>query len=198
MMTLSEYEKNPKELWDKRCEEEMARFDAFEKSDDFFRENKEWESQIIPIITGGDKSNICVDAGCGKGRYLSISRKFFKKVIAVDFSEKRIGMVEKLISDNEYTNIEPYCTSLDNMDKIQNNAVDGLYSVAVFMHLPNNIKNEALKEIHRIMSTGGVVVLMENFSIAGASGMYDCPSIIKDVWIMMIKDCGFNRSEEHT
>ena len=42
------------------------------------------------------------------------------------------------------------------------------------------------------MRIKGSGLLMENFSIAGASGMYDCPSIIKDVWIMMIKDCGFN------
>jgi ubiquinone/menaquinone biosynthesis C-methylase UbiE len=112
----------------------------------------------------------------------------FVRVIGVDFSASNLETAERSLEDLGLKNVDLYNSDLSDMGVIPEASVDFAYSMAVFMHMPNETKKKALKELARVLAPRGVAILIEIVPIV--EGAFDCPDIEEEKWEDMIEEAG--------
>jgi ubiquinone/menaquinone biosynthesis C-methylase UbiE len=92
-------------------------------------------------------SSIILDAPCGFGRWFDELSKNKRKIIGIDVSDAMIRAAQSNIKDNHkvITNVG----NIRNLD-MKNKQVDYVFSFALFKHLPDEIKADALAEFKRV------------------------------------------------
>ena len=186
-MNKQEYESNPQLYWENPLKV-GAGLPTLSGQLLPLSENPLWVKNILPDILINLNHNLCVDLGCGGGRYIGHTAQYFKQVVGVDFSKSNIEQARNYVSAAGIENITFYCTSLNLMANISVGSVDFAYSAAVFMHMTNEVKKAALKELSRILNPGGCAVLLEITSMKDAA--FDCPDITPKEWENMIVAAG--------
>ena len=185
-MNKQEYEKNPVSHWGTvLIDEEPSPLPADAKHPPL-NLNPIWACCMLPEITAKLEREVCLDLGCGAGRYLGYASQYFKKVIGIDFSERNLRNASKLFYN--FKNIEFLLTSLGDLSSIMSNTADFAYSAAVFMHMPNTTKKLALAELARVLKPDGYAILVEIVPIL--NGAFDCPDITQQEWNDMIREAG--------
>ena len=192
-MTKQEYEKDPKDYWEHPVSIGVG-LDLYSGGPVPESQNPLWVKNIQQDIIINPGKDLCVDLGCGGGRYLGGTAPYFKKVIGVDFSINNIDKARRHIESAGIKNVGFYLTSLADMWEIQSGIVDFAYSVAVFMHMPNETRMAALREIHRILRSDGRAVLLEITSME--HGAFDCPDLTPLEWENMLIEAGLVLDEK--
>ncbi len=123
------------------------------------------------------KDKVCVDAGCGSGRYSWALIKFgAKKVLAYDKSEDNIKL-----SKSRYKNSKLKFFVSNTLDlNLKENSVDFIFSNGVIHH--NKNINDQLKKLNYILKKKGKMWVYIN----GRMGLFEkiaetCRLILKDV-----------------
>jgi cyclopropane fatty-acyl-phospholipid synthase-like methyltransferase len=185
MMDRDAYENDPQAYWNQpRPEgESIEKTNAVDE-----RGIALFNAQVIPEAHVNPGRRVCLDLGCGGGRYIPSVAPMFGKVIGVDFSQSNLETARRSIDAMGLKNVELMLLDLDDMWRVEDNYADFAYSVAVFMHMPNDTKKKALKELARVLASGGVAVLIEIIPID--IGAFDCPEIEEQEWQEMIEEAG--------
>jgi len=102
-----------------------------------------------------------VDVGCGTGVFLMIAKRRYPRVqfIGLDPDKKALAIAQRRLAraaaDVELK--EAFAEQLPLRDE----SVDVVYSTLAFHHMPNSIKQQAIKEIHRVLRYGGKIVIAD-------------------------------------
>lgn len=183
-MNKTEYEKNPHAYWG-APQPGRGSNKVISKLPDISK-NPIWAKNIFPEIKLNINHELCLDLGCGGGRYIGHTSEYFKKVIGIDFSRYNIERATK--DYRNFDNIEFILANLTDISMIKNNSVDFAYSAAVFLHMPNSVKQVALKELARVLKPEGHAVLVEIVPIE--NGAFDCPDIKDFEWKDIVNIAG--------
>lgn len=107
-------------------------------------------------VRGGDICNATLlDVGCGRGRWLQFFSEYGARTVGVDLSEDAVESCRN-------KNMNAYVGSIAKMDMFADDQFDYVTSITVLLHLPYDIKEEAVKEIGRVVKKGGKILLLEN------------------------------------
>jgi ubiquinone/menaquinone biosynthesis C-methylase UbiE len=104
-----------------------------------------------------------LEIGPGKGNY---TREFAKavlpggKVYAVDIQESVVEYLKKKVEKENITNLIPQTGDVYNL-KFEDNTFDVVFGMTVLPEIGDPVR--ALKEIRRIVKTGGIVSFVEAF-----------------------------------
>lgn len=183
-MDKKEYEKNPHAYWgaplaDRGSDGSKSRIPDISQS-------PIWVKHIKSEIILNNRYNLCLDLGCGGGRYIGHTAEYFTKVIGIDFSEYNIEIAKRNYAS--FDNVSFIVANLAKINSILDNSVDFAYSVAVFTHIPKDTKKLALKELARVLRFEGCAILIEIVPLI--EGAFDCPDITRDEWISIIDEAG--------
>ncbi len=133
----------------------------FEESVDlFFQRHKKWE-----IDMDWFRNKICLDAGCGGGRFLvALARLGGKEVVGIDISREAVGAANKRARErrlNQVTAIEASVLKIPYPDGY----FDYVVSSGVIHHTPDPFG--AFLELDRVLKPGGKLFL----SVYGKGGI---------------------------
>jgi len=180
-LTKQEYEANPKAYWN-------MPHPIMEETKNTPSDMPLWVKYVQPEILKNTDHDLCLDLGCGGGRYITSSAMLFSKIIGIDFSESSLEIAKDYMHSTGAENIEFYNADLGDIKDIPDASADFAYSIAVFMHMPNETKRRALKELYRVLKPGGRAVLIEIVPLK--EGAFDCPDIRGEDWRDMIDEAG--------
>ena len=123
------------------------------------------------------KNKICVDAGCGSGRYSHALLKLgAKKIISFDKNPKTIAQAKKNCKSNKIK----FHIGENKFPKIKKNSVDFIFSNGV-MHHDYNIDKQ-LKSLSQILKKDGKMWLYVNGKMGLFSQIVDtCRDLLNDV-----------------
>jgi SAM-dependent methyltransferase len=193
MMTKQEYEKNPNTYWEHPIGIGIP-INLEEGKPLPLQKNPLWVNNIQQDIIINPGKDLCVDLGCGGGRYLGHTAEYFKQVIGVDFSSNNIARAKRYTDSIGIKNVLLYHTSLADMPDVMSDSVDFAYSVAVFMHMPDEIRKMSLQELRRILKPDGRAVLLEITSME--EGAFDCPNLTPLEWENMLINAGLDLDDK--
>jgi len=151
-----------------------------------------------------NEGNVVLDLGCGAGNDCFIARSMVGnsgKVIGLDITPEMLKMAWKNTDKTGYNNVEFRFGDIEDMP-VSDNVVDVVISNCVLNLVPNKLK--AFQEIQRVLKPKGIfsisdIVITKELpeKMRKAAGMYvGCVSgaIIKDEYLKMAQNCGFNTS----
>lgn len=96
-----------------------------------------------------------LDIGCGRGRWLMFFHdKHHADVTGIDLSSIAVQACKK-------KGFNAFEGSIVEMP-FENNNFDFINSTTVLLHLPYNVKGQAIAEISRVLKPGGKAILIEN------------------------------------
>jgi len=96
-----------------------------------------------------------LDLGCGRGRWLSFFEKNFSSIVTgIDLSQRAVE-----ISGSRGFNV---CQGSITQLPFEDNSFDFVTSVTVLLHLPYELKEQAVAEISRVLKPKGQVLIIEN------------------------------------
>lgn len=98
-----------------------------------------------------------LDLGCGIGRFTEFLQSRGAEVTGVDFCEDMLSL---------YTGCEKVCTSVNKLP-FEDKSFDVILSVWTLQHLTIKLLIETVKELDRILVTGGTVYIIEQVSEDG-------------------------------
>jgi len=131
--------------------------------DPAFSYEKYWQSRdyeqaseelCINHLLEGKKLKVGVDLGGGYGRLSSLLRKYCKKVTLVEPSRKQRRIAQQYLGSDPSVTILPGTAEKTGLPPA---SADLVIMVRVMHHLPDPLP--ALKEIHRILKPGGIMIL---------------------------------------
>jgi len=170
-MTI-EYDK-PKaaSYWDKRLlttKSQLRAVGYFAKAKIINLEYTLWEQNVIYKVINKLNPSIAVDLGCGVGRLSSVFRKLksINKLYLIDLSPAMLDSCkDKFSKIKKFQNIQLFFlnNSSDHVE-IKNNSIDFIMCMGIFEHLPQQMQEATIKEMHRILKTSSHCLLEVNNS----------------------------------
>lgn len=110
---------------------------------------------LIKDRLGNFKEKIALEIGCGTGRITEFLSRYFKKVFAVDISEKMIEEGQRRLKD--VSNIEFAAINGMQYPVIDDSSIDFVFSYIVFQHMPNKkVIKKNFEEIKRVLKNDGI------------------------------------------
>jgi SAM-dependent methyltransferase len=168
-MPEDEISRRMRDDWNARAREDAGYFVAFGRrdSDDaqFFKtateviNRLEWVLSRVPLAERG--SWRALEVGCGPGRLMRPMSRHFVEIHGVDVSDEMITRSKEKLSDIPHAHTQ-VCDG-STLPMFADETFDFVYSYAVFQHIPaREVIVSYLREIHRVMKTGGLAVLHFN------------------------------------
>lgn len=112
------------------------------------------------ILEGIDtaKNGTIVEIGSGMGRFvISISAMWqTARVIGVDISKKMNKLAKKTAKNNGAWGNYDFVKCDGRTIPLKDNEADAVYSILVFEHIPNDAKEQYIKEAARVLHQGGI------------------------------------------
>lgn len=142
-----------------------------------------------------------VDYGCGAGRVTKFIAKVAKRTIGTDISEKMIDRFRQRLGDTK--NIELFVGSGKDLEPLKNDSVDIIYSLWVFQHIPERIVPQIIKDCHRVLKKGGLLIFQMALDKEHRAGVCEpLPACSLAHWTKdevkeMCTDCKFTKYNEY-
>jgi len=122
---------------------------------------KRYREKIAETLHLRQENMKVLDAGCGSGSLaLDVKKQYPKCIIFAVDADPRILVIAQRKATREKVEInfkEAFLQKLPFID----NSFDVVYSSLVFHHLNKNSKNEAMKEIYRVLKKNGRFLLVD-------------------------------------
>lgn len=126
----------------------------------FFDRHRRWGKDW-----GWFKGKVCLDAGCGGGRYVvALAKLEAKRVYGVDISERAVEVARKRCGERGLVNTDIQVGSVLRLP-FPDETFDYVVSSGVIHHTPDPRK--AFKELVRVLKRGGTIFL----SVYGRGGL---------------------------
>ncbi len=127
----------------------------------FYARHKRWG-----IDTSWFKDKICLDAGCGGGRFVvALANLGAKKVYGIDISREAIGHGRKRAAERGFSENTEFMEASVLHLPFGDNTFDYVLSSGVIHHTPNPYKG--FQELVRVLKPGGTLF----FSVYGRGGL---------------------------
>ncbi len=126
--------------------------------DELSQEWNEYKQRPLPafnLLLPLGHDGICLDAGTGNGRHLSLLSQKYSEVYAIDNSQKLLSIAA---TNNAALKNVHFDFSDITLLPFENKMFDDVYCVAVLHHLPTQTIQVAFKEIHRVLKTNGLLI----------------------------------------
>ena len=119
-----------------------------------------FKSKVLNSVSLRD-GMIVADIGCGTGVFLKIAKQKYPNAsfIGIDPDEQALGIAERRFAKAGLS-IELKKAFAESLP-LDDQSVDVCFSSLAFHHMPDTIKNLAIKEIYRVLKTGGRVVIAD-------------------------------------
>ena len=103
-------------------------------------------------------AHVILDAGCGRGDLIKLlSREYSNsKIIGIDYSKDSVKIAKETLRDEQ--NIEILHADITFIP-IKSNSVDYIFCLDIVEHLYPEQLNKAVKEMRRILKTGGKILI---------------------------------------
>ncbi len=141
-MPISKKEKTTIESYNKTVEEYIKNVDTLHQY--------EASGRFISLISEG---SLILDLGCGPGRDAKIFADKGFRVIGIDLSEKMIDAAKSRVKNADFRNM-----NLKQLD-FKDDYFDAVWASASFLHIPKKDIPKAVKEVHRVLKSGGIFYL---------------------------------------
>lgn len=114
---------------------------------------KEYPIPEMPLPPAKGENQLLLDLGCGWGRWLVASGKKNYIPIGLDIRLEFLQTAQKVMSDN---NTKGYTVAADLQElPFKTNTMDMVWSFSVIQHTHLTRLESCIKEIHRVLHTGG-------------------------------------------
>jgi len=130
------------------------------------------------------EGGVMLEIGCGTGRwchYLAASGR----VVGVDISSSMVRRARELGRGPQF------CLSLAQALPFADNTFGLALSVAVLIHVPDELKPACVKELARVLQPGGAVILYERISPGLGAQVHPIPI---DGWVRLFSEQGMRLS----
>lgn len=150
------------DFWEKECVNNPLHFLATEKKEweleEYFATGRiEVDKRLTYLKENGfvpHKAQVMLEIGCGYGRMSCEFAKYFGSVYAIDISKVMIENAQKRFKD--VTNINFSENNGLDLAAYAQNMFDFCFSQDVFPYLPSSILLNYIKEVSRVLKSGGV------------------------------------------
>src|ERR1700677_4457119 len=156
--------------WNARAKEDAGYYVSFGRrdSDDalFFATATEvihggLECELVRVPLEQRGNWRALEIGCGPGRLMRPMSRHFVEIHGVDVSDEMITLAKQKLRD--IPNAHTYVTDGSTLPMFADESFEFVYSYAVFQHIPaREVIVSYLREIHRVMKTGGLPALHFN------------------------------------
>jgi ubiquinone/menaquinone biosynthesis C-methylase UbiE len=106
--------------------------------------------KFVELLT---EDSLVLDMGCGSGRDAKVFLEHGCRVVGIDLSEKMVSYAQKHVKEAEFKVMD--LRQLDFDDE----HFDGLWASASYLHISKADLENALKEAHRVLKSGGIFYL---------------------------------------
>lgn len=123
---------------------------------------KEMESIFETFL---DKCPVIMDFGCGAGEmlYVSAHSKKSEKLYGIEKGSNIINFLNEMISVNHFDNdIEVIDGGIDALKQFKNNSVDGIIISNVLDVVTEDVADNIMKNLLRVLKKGGFMLLKLN------------------------------------
>lgn len=127
---------------------------------EYFHEYKVQDTRLF-CIKNNIKDNVeILDFGAGTGSSIPYFNEIFKKskLHCLDVSKKSIEIAKKRFPKNTFD----YQYFNGEKTDYAENKFDLIFSACVFHHIPPQMYEKILNELHRILKPGGVIIIFEH------------------------------------
>ena len=107
---------------------------------------------VLPLVKG----KVALDAACGEGYGSKILADAAQRVIGVDISEDAVNRARKAYSDQ--TNLSFIAESVADLS-LPDESVDIVVSFETIEHISEELQQEFLEQIHRVLKKDGLLVM---------------------------------------
>lgn len=99
------------------------------------------------------KDKIVLDVGCWTGQFEQLAYKSAKKMVAIDSNPEAIEFAKRNLPDVKFI--------VAKADKLPlpNSYFDTVFLMDVLEHVPKGSEDEVLRQIHRVIKPGGILVI---------------------------------------
>ncbi len=115
--------------------------------------------QIIKNTDVVGKSVLDIGCGCGGAAFHLIKKHGAKSVVGIDTEELVIKTAEELAIKNNLSNLAEFKRVNPGPLNFPDQSFDVIFSKEVFLHILD--KEELLKNVHRVLKPGGIVVVSD-------------------------------------
>jgi SAM-dependent methyltransferase len=115
------------------------------------------EAELVRLPAVDPASRRALEVGCGPGRLMIPLSRHFAEIHGVDVSDEMIRMARELLAGVPNTRV--HVNNGADLAMFEDGYFDFVYSCVVFQHIPSKqIVLNYLREIHRALKTGGVLL----------------------------------------
>ncbi|OGH33369.1 MAG: hypothetical protein A3A47_03935 [Candidatus Levybacteria bacterium RIFCSPLOWO2_01_FULL_37_20] len=99
------------------------------------------------------KGKVVLDVGCWTGQLEHLAYKSAKKMVGIDTNQQAIAFAKKNLPDVKFI--------LARAEKLpfSNSYFDTVLLIGVIEHVPKGSEKEVLRQIHRVLKPGGILIL---------------------------------------
>lgn len=147
---------------------------SYGRSPEFFAEYK-----IMEVARTAEKNPLketltILDFGSGTGNSVPFFKKYFPKsrLTCVDVSERSVDICKE-----RFPQMAEYCVFNGKEIPSPDNHFDVVFSACVFHHVDESLHVEIFREIHRVLSSDGVLIIFEHnpWNPLTVRAVNDCP-----------------------
>lgn len=148
--------------WDRRAVHDARYWIATEdyRSDEVFDRSGETTAEAILTLVGGENGELdgfrVLDIGCGIGRVLKPMAARIGELVGIDVSPEMVAQSKVWLAG--LSNVTTRVGSGVDLDGLEDQSFDLVYSYVAFQHMPHQVFNRYLRESHRVLRDDGWLV----------------------------------------
>jgi ubiquinone/menaquinone biosynthesis C-methylase UbiE len=154
------FEEKMRAEWNARAQKSFMQYTSgtqTEKEEDYVKSAERDAATILKYLGGADtKTWKALDVGCGVGRISQVLAPRFSEIHGVDVSDEMLKLAQErhaALPHVHFHRIEG-----TNLRQFQDGTFQAMWSYSVFYHMPRTLYYGYLKELSRVMASGGQLV----------------------------------------
>jgi 2-polyprenyl-3-methyl-5-hydroxy-6-metoxy-1,4-benzoquinol methylase len=135
-------------------------FQEVETFDDLLRTPfAKYRIKNVKKMYAPNKSERILDLGCALGTFCFALADNCREIIGVDYSQKAIGIANRLLSNSPYKNIKFICSDAQYIKELESEYCDVVICADLLEHLYPQTSKNVIIECHRLLKRNGKLLI---------------------------------------